>query len=91
MNRPMTKLSLIVPAIAMAVLLTSSTQVEAAEIAASDFEMTCTGNHVKTDVVVDEVRTVSVTVLTGECTGTANGESFEIVAVNTETFIIGPN
>ena len=53
----------------------------------SDFEMTCTGNHVKTDVVVDEVRTVSVTVLTGECTGTANGESFEIVAVNTETFI----
>ena len=53
-----------------------------------DFEMQCTGNHVKTTVVIGGTTTITVTVITGQCTGTANDEDFEINAGETETFTL---
>lgn len=60
-------------------------------IPASDFEMQCTGNHVKTTVVIGGTTTITVTVITGQCTGTANGEDFEINAGKTKTFTLEAN
>ncbi|MCY3808572.1 MAG: hypothetical protein OXG58_03890 [Gemmatimonadetes bacterium] len=57
----------------------------------SDFEMECTGDHVKTTVVAGGTTTVTVTVITGQCTGTANGDDFEVNAGETESFKLGAN
>ncbi len=54
-----------------------------------DFEMECTGDHVKTTVVAGGTTTVTVTVITGQCTGTANGDDFEVNAGETESFKLG--
>ncbi|MDE2795416.1 MAG: hypothetical protein OXL34_11405 [Gemmatimonadota bacterium] len=56
-----------------------------------DFEMQCTGDHVKTTVVLGGTTTITVTVITGQCTGTANGEDFEVNAGKTKTFTMGAN
>lgn len=51
-----------------------------------DFEMTCTGNHLKSTLVMDGTTTITVTVFSGECSGTADGEDFTITAGNSDSF-----